>query len=68
MSRDWFTSFWSQVRGDVEFGGKVEDYIIATKKHQPLDGYESDLDLALFLDFDVAVLGREENRRQSIFN
>eukprot|EP01129_Flabellula_baltica_P006297 TRINITY_DN2341_c0_g1_i1.p1 TRINITY_DN2341_c0_g1~~TRINITY_DN2341_c0_g1_i1.p1 ORF type:complete len:221 (-),score=35.97 TRINITY_DN2341_c0_g1_i1:50-712(-) len=61
LSRDMFHQFWDEIQGEELFGKKIEDYIIATKQHIIPEAYKGDQDLALFLDMDVAILGKEPN-------
>ncbi|PRP89270.1 hypothetical protein PROFUN_02144 [Planoprotostelium fungivorum] len=41
---------------------KVSQFILATKTHKLPDDMKDDVDLQLFLDFDLGVLGREGDR------
>jgi predicted metal-dependent HD superfamily phosphohydrolase len=55
-SADFFLKFAKEIRLDDSLAQKVYKYIMATKKHTVQ--HSSDEDLKLFIDFDMAVLGR----------
>lgn len=57
-SAEVFIKFGEEAKLEERLVAKVKAYILATKSHEHGPQVQSDPDLALFLDFDMAVLGR----------
>ena len=60
-----YEDFAKEINQDEETRNKVKEYILCTINHKPKS---DDIDLLYFLDFDIAILGKDpEGKSSQIF-